>query len=287
MNFISSVITRFFIYLFALVPFWLLYIFADIFYLVTYKLVGYRVDVTRENLKRCFPEKSSGELKKIERQSFKNLSQITVESLKAFTMSKEAIFRRHKVINNEDIDHLYEKYGGLIAMPAHYNNWEWGAMSCQQLKWEGEVLYKPLSNPYLDKFIKKNRSRFGSNLISIYDTAKTFIRTKDQKKVFILASDQSPSNRKKSIWVDFFNTETAFLHGAEVYARKYNYPVVYVDVQRVKRGWYELELTTLTEDPDSLPPGGVTKLYAEKLEKVIRKEPGNWLWSHKRWKLTK
>ena len=226
-------------------------------------------------------------MKKIEKQSYRNLSHITVESLKAFTMSKAAIYSRHKVINKEEIDALYDKHGGIIGMPAHYNNWEWGAMSCQQLKWEGEVLYKPLANKYLDKFVKKNRSRYGSNLVSIYDTAKAFIRTKNKKKVFILASDQSPSNREKSIWVNFLNIDTAFLHGAETYARKYNYPVIYVDIQRVKRGFYELELTVLSDNPKSLPPDGVTKLYASKLEEVIRKEPGNWLWSHKRWKLTR
>mgnify|MGYP003866975253 FL=1 len=72
-----------------------------------------------------------------------------------------------------------------------------------------------------------------------------------------------------------------------IYSKKYNYPAVFVDIQRVRKGYYELELSTLADNPSELLPGELTKLYANKLEEVIRKRPENWLWSHKRWKITK
>lgn len=287
MDFTSSIITRFFIQLFRFVPFWLLYIFADFFYFLAYKVFKYRLKVVQENLKTTFPKKSTEELKRIERLSYKNLSQITVESLKAFTMSKKEVFARHKIINLDSIAHLYSKCGGIIALPNHYGNWEWGAMSCMQLQWQGVVLYKPLSNKYLNSYIKDNRSRFGSDLVSIYDTARVFIANKNKNKIYVMASDQSPSNSKKSYWVNFLGRDTAFLHGLELYSRKYNYPAVFVDIQRVKRGYYELELTILSENPKELKDGELTKLFAKKLEEVITKKPENWLWSHKRWKLTR
>ena len=101
-----------------------------------------------------------------------------------------------------------------------------------------------------------------------------------------MAADQSPSNASKSYWVTFLGRETAFLHGPEKYARMHNYPVVYVDVKRVKRGYYTLDVVELAENPASLPEGEVTLRYAKKLEEAIRKNPGSWLWSHKRWKLS-
>lgn len=287
MNFLSSILARFFILLFAIVPFWLLYIFADIFYFVVYKVLKYRLPVVRDNLKKSFPEKSEKELKRIEKLSYKNLSQITVESLKAFTMSKEQIFRRHKVINEDEVRYLYKDHGGLIALPNHYGNWEWGALSCMQLHWSGIALYKPLSNKYLDGYVRKNRSRLGTDLVSIYETARCFVNNKNKKKNYVMASDQSPSNVSKSHWVNFLGRETAFLHGPEAYAKKYNYPAVFVDIQRVKRGYYELELTVLADNPKELPDGEVTKRLANKLEEVIRKKPEDWLWSHKRWKHTR
>lgn len=244
----------------------------------------YRLDVVRDNLKKSFPEKNEKELKRIEKLSYKNLSDITVESLKAFTMSEKQIFARHKVINEDQMKYLYDTCGGIIALPNHYGNWEWGAMSCMQLMWPGIVFYKPLSNKHLDSYIKKNRSRVGSKLVSIYETARVFIKYKDKKKNYIMASDQSPSNHTKAYWVKFLGRDTAFLHGPELYGHKFNYPPVFVDIQRIKRGYYTLELTVLAENPQSLPDGEITKRLANKLEEVIRKKPENWLWSHKRWK---
>lgn len=287
MNYILSLVTRFFILLFAFMPYWLLYIFSDILYFILYKVLKYRLAVVRDNLQKCFPEKSSEELKKIESLSYTNLADITVESLKAFTMSKKQIFKRHKVINEDNIKYVYEKAGGVIALPNHYGNWEWGALSCMQLTWPGIAIYKPLSNKHLNNYIKKNRSRLGTELVSIYDTARTFIANKDKKKNYVMASDQSPSNSKKAYWVNFLGRDTAFLHGLELYARKYNYPAVFVDIQRVKRGHYELELTLLSDEPQKLKDGELTKLFAKKLEEVIRKKPEDWLWSHKRWKLSR
>ena len=280
-------ITRFFVLLFAIVPFWLLYIFSDLLYFILYIVFKYRVSVLRDNLKKSFPEKSYEELKRIERLSYKNLADITVESLKAFTMSKKQLFARHKVINENDIRHLYDKCGGIIALPNHYGNWEWGAMSCMQLEWPGVALYKPLSNKHLNSYVKRNRSRLGTELISIYDTARNFVENKDKKKNYIMASDQSPSNAKKAYWINFLGRETAFLHGPELYAKKYNYPAVFIDIQRVKRGYYELNLSLLSEEPQTLKDGELTQMLASKLEEVIRKKPENWLWSHKRWKLSR
>lgn len=287
MDLMLSLITRFFILLFAIIPFWVLYVFSDFLYFILYRVLKYRVNVVRDNLKKSFPGKSKEELKRIEKLSYKNLADITIESIKAFTMSKKQIFARHKVINEDDVKHLYDKFDGIIALPNHYGNWEWGAMSCMQLEWPGVVIYKPLSNKHLDEHLKKNRSRFGSQLVAIQNTARSFIKNKGKNKYFLMTSDQSPSNVKKANWVNFLGRDTAFIHGPELYSRKYNYPVVFADFQRVKRGFYETELSILTENPQELKEGELSLLLANKLEEVIRKKPQDWLWSHKRWKLSR
>ncbi len=287
MNFVSAILVRFFILLFALVPFWLLYIFSDILYFFIYKVFKYRVNTVRDNLSKCFPDKSRKELLRIEKLSYRNLSEITVEGLKAFTMTKKQIYKRHKVINEEDISYIYKNCGGIISVAFHYTNWEWGALSCMQLNSDGVALYKPLANKYLDKYLKKNRSRTGAELVSIYETARYFQANANKKKNFILAADQSPSNSAKSYWVNFFGRDTAFLHGPEVYSKKYHYPVILIDIQRVRRGYYELELSMLSEEPWKLEDGELTKILANKLEDIIRKKPQDWLWTHRRWKLSR
>jgi KDO2-lipid IV(A) lauroyltransferase len=145
-------------------------------------------------------------------------------------------------------------------------------------------LYKPMSNKRVDEFAKKHRAKFSTRLAPIRETALTFEELSAMPHAYVLASDQSPSNLEECYWFDFLNQDTAWLHGPEKYSRKYNWPVMYVDIQKVKRGYYTLELVLLTQNPASLPKGEITRLYAQHLEKSILKEPAFWLWSHNRWK---
>jgi KDO2-lipid IV(A) lauroyltransferase len=103
-----------------------------------------------------------------------------------------------------------------------------------------------------------------------------------------MASDQGMPKKfyEKAFWIKFLNRDTPFLHGMEKYARIYNLPVVYIEVQRVKRGYYTVELSVLTTKPNELAKGVLTELYARKLESIILRQPENWLWSHNRWKLS-
>jgi KDO2-lipid IV(A) lauroyltransferase len=102
-----------------------------------------------------------------------------------------------------------------------------------------------------------------------------------------MAADQSPSNPEKAIWVNFLGQKTAFLDGPERHARLRDIPVIFTDIQRVKRGYYTLELSYISLNPKETEKGEITTNYASRLEKIIRNKPEDWLWSHKRWKLNK
>jgi len=288
MNLLLTFVFIIFVFLIGILPFRVLYFFSDIMYVILYHFAGYRKSVVKKNLVESFPDKSDKEIKRLIRLSYKNLTDVIVEGFKAFTMTRRQIKERHKVLNPDITDQLQNNNSGIIATPCHYGNWEWGSMS-PTLYFNQKViaLYKPLNNPHINRFVNKNRSRTGSFLISIYETLKIFKENINKSVIYIMAADQSPSNAKKAFWVDFLGRKTAFLHGPELYAKKYNYPVVFVDIQRVKRGFYELELSIISDESSNFKEGEITSAYAHKLETVILKKPENYLWSHKRWKLTK
>jgi KDO2-lipid IV(A) lauroyltransferase len=203
-------------------------------------------------------------------------------------MTHKQIRKRHKVINPEVLDKFNTAGRSVIGTPCHYGNWEWGSVSGSiQLPQSYVVFYKPLGNKWIDKFARWSRAKFSSQLVSIFNTQSVFQEHALQNSIFIMAADQSPSNTKKAYWVNFLGKETAFLHGPEDYARQYNLPVVFVDIQRVKRGFYELKLEIITENPTELEVGEITQRYAKRLETAILNKPENWLWSHKRWKHVK
>jgi KDO2-lipid IV(A) lauroyltransferase len=229
-----------------------------------------------------------GELAAIEKRIYLNLSDIIVEGIRAFTMNKKQILARHRILNPEILDPYFDAGQGVIVVTGHYGNWEWGALSpALQTRFQIVGFYKPLKNKLIDKFVRKNRSRYGTVLSPIRETTKTFEMHRGQPVMYLMAADQSPSNREAAYWVNFLGRETAFLHGPEKHARINNYPVVFVAIRRVKRGYYELELSIITEDPSLLPESEITRRYALKMEELIKEDLPNWLWSHKRWKLTR
>jgi len=258
-------------------------------YFLLFYVFKYRKKVIFDNLSDSFPAMEQEELNQLLKLSYRNLTDIIVEGIKGFTMTNDQIKRRHKIINPEIVEPFYKQGKSVIALPTHYGNWEWGALSPGLFINDFNIVgfYKVLSNPFVDRFMRKNRARTGTSLVSIYKTAKTFENLKDTPTAYIMAADQSPSNPRRSYWVDFLGRNTAFLHGPENYAREYDIPLIFVDIQRVKRGYYELTFSILADNPQELPKGEITKRYANKLESQIHQNPANWLWSHKRWKLNR
>lgn len=287
-----NLLSFFFFYLFSMVvgslPFSLLYLISDFLAFFLKNIIGYRKAVIRDNLEKSFPGTDKNALKQITEKFYRNLSDVILEGIKAFTMSEKQVLARYKIKNPELMDPWIESGSGIICVTGHYGNWEWGVLSPPlQMPAKFVAFYKPMNNPRLNSFVRKNRSRFGTYLSPIRETTKTFEDNRGKGVIYLMAADQSPSNREAAYWIDFLGRDTAFLHGPEKHARINNYPLVFAAIRRVKRGFYELELSILAEDPSILPDGEITRRYAEKMEALITENPANWLWSHKRWKLTR
>ncbi|MCB8964152.1 MAG: lysophospholipid acyltransferase family protein [Bacteroidales bacterium] len=276
------------ILLIAIQPWQLLYKYSDAVAYILQRVFKYRVKVTRNNLKLAFPEKSEEEIQNLENSVYKNLADISVEALKGFSMLNRQVKARHKIVNPELLDKYYRNGQSIIGVAGHINNWEWGAMSAGlQLKHYPIAIYKPMSNKLIDWFMKWNRSVRGTMLCPTSSTFETFQQYQTATCLYILVADQSPSDLTKAHWINFFGQETACIHGPEKYAKLYNYPVFFIDIQRIKRGFYEIEISPLAENPATLKEGELTQKYMQKLEEVIRKNPECWLWTHRRWKRKK
>lgn len=290
MNILTA--TAFFIgqFFVGILPFPILYGFSNILRFFLQNVFGYRRKVIQENLSNAFPEMNGSDLKKLEKKVYRNLSDVLLEGFKSFLMTRKQIIKRHKVINPEILDEYLSSGKSIIGITAHYCNWEWGSLS-SSVQIEANVVgfYKRLKNRYVDRFVRRSRMKFGTTLVSIVQTGEAFKKHVDNKTIFLMAADQTTIKRNLNIshWINFFGREVPFLHGPEKYSKMFDLPIIYIDIQRVKRGFYELELSVLVDNPCELPDGEITKRYANKLEQIIRKKPENWLWSHRRWRFTR
>ena len=121
-------------------------------------------------------------------------------------------------------------------------------------------------------------------LVPMQNTLKALIKYKNQPVIFSLISDQTPTKSESTYWTKFLNQDTLVFLGAEKLAKLTNYPVIYFDIHRLKRGFYEIEFVKLFDNPKITSEFEITEKHVRFLEKTIREKPQDWLWSHKRWK---
>ena len=273
------------IWLISILPFPLLYLFSDFIFVLLYYVFGYRKKVVRANLALAFPEKTVQERKYIEKKHYRHLSDIFMEMLKTFTISNKALAKHYKYTNLEIFDQLDENQS-VIIVGGHYNNWEWVVQLPQFVKYEGYAAYAKIENPFFEKVIKKSREQFGSKFIKTYHFIKQFERNKAEGVLSVtgLLSDQSPIYHKTKFWTKFMGVCVPTHVGAEVLAKKSNQAYMYIQVDKVKRGYYEVSFELITDKPNDYTDFELTETFIRRLEKTIYAAPEYYFWTHKRWK---
>ena len=288
MQYLGLVGFRLVVFLFRLLPFSVLFVLADFVSFLLHKVIGYRLKVVKENLNKSFPDLKEDELEKLIKSFYKHLSDILLEGIKGYSLSEKELRKRFVYKNPEILDEAFQSGKHIMLMPAHYGNWEWAVLSLPlPLKHQIIGVYKPLRAQLIEAFVGKRRSRFGLILNPISETRTAMNNPPAKPTAYIMMSDQHPSSRKKAQWIKFLGRDTACLHGADHYARKYNYPVYYMHIARVKRGFYEVEFSPLELNASATQRAEITQKYMSVLEEKILEKPSDWLWSHRRWKYEK
>ena len=143
-----------------------------------------------------------------------------------------------------------------------------------------------MSNKTLENKIKKTRERFGINMILTKNTLQNMDDQHNKGEIgfYGLLSDQSPEVNKAYYWSDFLGVRVPIHTGAEMLAKKYNYNFINIEVDKVKRGYYEVKFELITENPRDYKDYELTDIFLKKLEKQIRKKPEYYFWTHNRFK---
>ena len=270
---------------FGLAPFWLMYLLADVFYFIGYYLIGYRKKTILTNLRNAFPEKQEKEIQQISKAFYHHLADLFFETIKAFQASEETLKKRVIYKNTEVINELYQQGKSVTLLSGHYANWEWTIGFPKLISHQANAIYRPIQNKPFNEYMKKVRSRFGTILIPASTSLRTMIGLENEGVLTVTyyLTDQTALYDTK-YWMMFLNQETPIFPGPEKIASRFKQAVVFMDIQKVRRGYYEVEFTKLFDDASQTQEFEITKAHTQFLEDIIRKRPEHWLWSHKRWK---
>lgn len=274
----------------GLLPYTLLYIKSSACFYLLYYLIGYRKKVVRKNLVNSFPSKSESEIISIEKEFYRHLCDWFFETMKLSTLGKTEMKKR-MVFKNLDLLFKLQKEGksGFVMM-GHCSNWEYMISLPLWHGAHGDMLYghvyRPLHNKGVDRFFYELRGKFSSENIADIELFREAVRLKNNKKLYTIGilGDQIPRVEAKYHWMEFLHQDTAVYTGAIKIAQKLGGYVLYADLAKVKRGYYEVEFHVLTEDARTANELELTEQYMKCLEQTLNNNPSYYLWTHNRWK---
>lgn len=277
-------------FLLSLLPLRMLYVLSDVLYVLMTSVVRYRRKVVRNNIVSSFPEKTTAEHRRIERDFYHFLCDYFVETLKMMTMSERQMRKRMTFTGLEDLHRCLKEGQSAAIYLGHYGCWEWLTSLPYWMPDDVQFaqVYHPLENKRFDKLFKNMREQRGSVSIAMQELPRKLVEYRKAGKVICIGyiADQVPTWTNIHHWLPFLHHDTPVLTGAEKLTRSAGHAVFYGEVTRIARGRYTCSMRQLTRHSKDLPPFEITNIYFRELEKTIRQNPPYWLWSHNRWKRT-
>jgi len=269
----------------ALLPEKCSYCLSDIVAWVLQHLVRYRRKVIALNLGNSFPDKSVKELQQVEKGFYRNISDVLFETIRLLRLKPSTLKSRIRITNPEAIENLYATQKSVFLAIGHTGNWEWLASFLSvSIELPMIAIYKKLSDNQFDLFLKKIRQGFGRLELVESKSAYKYLASLSQPHAILILADQTPLKRDSHHWLTFLNQDTSFFMGLEKMAKRLNHAVLYLDLHRVRRGYYDITVHEICSECSQTAPYSITRQYSQHLERSIRIQPESWLWSHRRWK---
>ena len=269
----------------SLLPLRVLYALSQVLlYPLIYYVVRYRRKLVRRNLVIAFPQKSAEERKQIEKDFYHWFADLMAEIVHGYRASDEEMRARMQYIGKEEIIEQARRHGGAMLMLGHFGCWEWYAELAKQspADLQYHYVYRRLKSDTADKAMLELRKKRGGDCVEKGVLLRRI--NSEQPHIYCMLSDQKPSAQDLNCRVHFLNTLTPFITGTDTLARKFGYPVFYIDYTMPSRGHYVGRIRLITDHPADTEQGCITHEYARLLEQTIIRTPRLWLWTHNRFK---
>ena len=241
------------------------------------------------NLRRSFPDMPEHARRELARQSMQQLFVLFVEVL--FTTRLVRIDTIAGIMELDQFDDalrlLMKRDRGLILLTGHYGNWEVLGYALATLGFETTSVARPLDNPYVNEYMLGVRERMGQRIITKKGATEEVTTILEQKGVVGFIADQNAG--PKGVFVDFFGRKASTYKSIALLAMQYNVPVV---IGYARRLGDQFRFRMATQDiihPEDWnaqpePMRYITQRYTTAIENIVRKDPGQYLWVHRRWK---
>lgn len=219
---------------------------------------------------------------------YKNACMVIVEIIKSLSLTKTQIKQRVEFKNADLLEKYLAKDQSVIIVTAHYCNLEWALLACSQhVNYPIDIIYRAQRVAWIESLLYELRTRFSITPLPMETCIAESVKRSKITRIVAMAPDQSPKIIDTPHWQTFLNRDTAFHNGAEKIAKAFKYPLIFMSMKRTRKGYYEATLKLLAEPPYPAQSNEIMHRYVNELETLIIKNPQDWLWAYRRWKINK
>lgn len=236
-----------------------------------------------ENLNKCNVGTSNEERQNIIKNMWGNYGRILSEYIYLKEFKKNNLNQFIEIEGLEYLNEIKKNNKQAIFVSGHFNNFELMAMEIEKTGINLATLYRPLNNPFLNIIMENIRKKH---------ICKTQIKkgkkgTRDLLKLFkenfsiALMIDQRVS---EGISVNFFNRKAKTTTIPAQFIKKYECEIIPVYIERIQNFNFKLHFKKPVQFNNQFSIEEITLKLNQTLEKMILKNPDQWIWSHDRWK---
>ena len=240
----------------------------------------------RDNLQKAYPEKSSAEIETILLEMWDNLGRTVAEYAHLRKLSMHGPDPRLSVANLDIVDKAVASGKGVMFVSGHFANWETMPFAASQYGVEGGEVYRPLNNPYVDRWMVRQRMANGPKdqiAKGAQGTRRIFSLLRAGKSIFILVDQKT----NEGLPAPFFGRDAMTTPAPAALALKLNCVMLPAFNERLGGARFRLTI----HDPIAFTPSGdhdrdvhqLTIEITERIEQMVRSRPSQWLWIHRRW----
>jgi len=245
--------------------------------------------IAHANLRAAFSSKYSPvQTQRIIKQLYVNLGQTLIETLILPRIDEAYIDKFIKCENFERIHEGLDKGKGVIALTAHFGNWELSSITGAIKVKPIYVLVREQKHKRLNALLNQHRESKGCRAIGKGMATRELMRAFKKNEIVGILADQDAG--KNGVFVNFLGRPASTASGAVDFARKTGAVILPTFCIREKGPYHrqviEKPLELITSDDREGDAKANLQLFADRLKRRVEDHPDQWLWLHKRWKST-
>jgi Kdo2-lipid IVA lauroyltransferase/acyltransferase len=240
--------------------------------------------ITEKNLIKALPNSTSIERKKIINSMWINYGKILSEYMYINQFRNSTNFSNKIIIENQEIlEKIKSDQEPVIFISGHFNNFELMAMHIEKTGIDLAAIYRPLNNKFLNPLMERIRKKYicKNQIKKGISGTKELLQNFKRKTSIALMIDQRVSEGIKS---NLFNEKAFTTTIPAQFVKKFKAKIVPIYIQRLKENKFKLKIYDPIKFNEDESIESITLYLNQILEKMILKNPEQWIWTHNRWK---